>query len=416
MTSQERRNAICNITGEALWGFQTAMVMPTTVLTVLLIQLGASKGTVGLIPSLDGLSMFLSVFGIYLFRSHKKRKFRIIMYHYVALAPFLGVMGISVLAHEYIPRDLLKALLMVSWALFVGGVGMVAASWMDWIAHLFRQEIRGTITGAGWGSSSLAGIAGALTSGWALRSHDDIQTFGWLYLAACGFTVLSATVFFAIRDPAEDMAEDYAPSLREMIAAAHESLSNAPFRGILIGRCLAVAGFCVGPFIALHYLSPSGGGLSDSLVVSLGAAQTTGAAICCVIFGRIGDRIGHRFGMLLGIVFQICALLSVLLIQGAFGYFLAMLSSGCVGGALMISYLNLVIESCPHQVRAAHLMIGNIVVGVAGLLFPLIGAVIAIHAGIPALMEVSLGVSAVALIWNLCKVKDPRGAIRRAGA
>jgi len=171
-----------------------------------------------------------------------------------------------------------------------------------------------------------------------------------------------------------------------------------------------VAGFCVGPFIALHYLSPSGGGLSDSLVVSLGAAQTAGSAICCVLFGRIGDRIGHRFGMLLGIVFQICSLASVLLIQGPVGYFLAMLFAGCVGGALMISYLNLVIESCPHQVRAAHLMIGNIVAGVASLLFPLVGAAIAIHAGIPALMQVSLTVSAVALFWNIRKVKDPRRA------
>jgi len=410
MTSQERHNAICNITGETLWGFQSTMVMPATVLTVLLTQLGASKATVGLIPSLDGLAMFLSVVGIYLFRSKKKRKLRIILFHYVTVVPLLGVMGLSVLAHGSIPRELLKIILMVSWAFFMGSIGMLAATWMDWIAHLFRQEIRGTITGAGWGCSSLAGIAGALTSGWVLRSNDDIHAFGWLYLGACVFAALSVAIFLAIRDPAEEMLVDSAPGLREMVAAARESLSSIPFRRVLIGRCLGLAGYCIGPFIALHYLSPAGGGLANSLIVSLGAAQTAGSAICCVLFGRIGDRIGHRFGMLMGIVFQLCSLLSVLLIHGPTGYFLAMLFSGCVGGTLLISYLNLVIESCPHEVRAAHLMIGNLVVGVAGLLFPMAGACIAIHAGIPRLMVVSLAVSAVALVWNIRKVKDPRGA------
>jgi len=408
MTPRERHNATCNITGEVLWGFQAAMVMPTTVLTVLLAELGAAKTTIGLIPALDGLAMLLPVVGIYLFRSHKKRKVRIILFHYLAMVPCLGAMGLFVLAHGLIPREVLKALLIGSWALFIGGIGMVGAAWVDWIAHLFRREIRGTVTGIAWGSSNLAGVAGALMSGWALRGNHDIKTFGWLYLGACACAALSATIFLAVRDPAEDLSEDYAPGLRDMVAAARESLSNIAFRQVLIGRCLSLAGFCIGPFIALHYLSPAGGGLAGSLVVSLGAAQTAGSAISCMLFGRIGDRVGHRFGMLMGVVFQLGSLLSVLLIASPAGYFLAMLLAGCVGGTLTISYMNLVVETCPHQVRSAHLMIGNMVVGVAGLLFPLCGTLIAVRAGIPALMQASFAVSAMALAWCLWKVKDPR--------
>jgi MFS family permease len=241
-----------------------------------------------------------------------------------------------------------------------------------------------------------------------LRGNNDINTFGWLYLGACAFAAVSITTFMAIRDPAEDLAEDFAPRLRDMVEAARASLWDVAFRRVLIGRCLSLAGFCIGPFIALHYLSAAGGGLADSLVVSLGAAQTAGAAVSCMVFGRIGDRVGHRFGMVAGIVFQLGSLLSALLINGAAGCFLAMLMSGCVGGTLMISYMNLVVETCPHEVRSAHLMIGNMVVGVAGLLFPMAGALIAAHAGIPALMEASFAVSAAALAWCLWKVKDPR--------
>lgn len=414
MTGRERHNAICNITGETLWGFQTAMVMPTTVLTVLLTQLGASKAAVGVIPSLDGLTLFMSVFGIYLFRSHKKRKFRIILFHYVTLVPLLALMGVAILAHDFIPVVFLRFLLLGCWALFMANVGIVVTSWIDWIAHLFRREIRGTITGASWACSSLAGVAGALTAGWALQGNNSLLPFGWLYVAAALFAACSISAFVAVRDPAKEMVGDFAPGVREMAVAARESLSDVAFRRILIGRCLSLAGFCVGPFIALHYLSPAGGGLSDSLVVSLGAAQTAGTAICCLLFGRIGDRIGHRFGMLMGIGFQVCSLLAVLLIHGPIGCFVAMLFSGCVGGALIVSCTNLFIESCPHQVRVAHLMVGNMIVGLAGLLFPLVGARIAIDAGIPALMEVSVVISVIALVWNLCKVKDPRGPKRPA--
>ena len=38
---QERHNAICNVAGEVIWGFQGSLVPVATVLTVLLLQLGA---------------------------------------------------------------------------------------------------------------------------------------------------------------------------------------------------------------------------------------------------------------------------------------------------------------------------------------------------------------------------------------
>lgn len=408
MTPQERYNAACNITGEAVWGFQAAMVLPGTVLTVLLTELGATRMTIGIIPSLDGLGMLLPIVGIYVFRSRKKRKTQIVMFHYLFFTPLLALMGLSVLIHDFIPAAMLRALLIGSWALFTCGVGMVTPAWLDWISHLFRREIRGTVTGIAWGSSNLAGIAGALTGGWALRGNNTFDNFGWLYLGASALATLSITIIWAIQDPAEDLIEDFVPGLKEIINAARESLSDIPFRHLLIGRCLGLAGFCIGPFIALHYLSADGGGLASSLVVSLGAAQTAGSAFSCMLFGRIGDRVGHRFGLLMGVVFQLASLLSVLTLHGTVGCFLAMLMSGCVGGTLTISYMNLVVESCPHQVRSAHLMIGNMVVGVAGMLFPAAGAFLAANAGIKPLMEVSFLVSAVALAWSLWKVKDPR--------
>jgi MFS family permease len=287
-------------------------------------------------------------------------------------------------------------------------MGVIIAVWQDWVAHLFREGIRGWATGMAWGFSSLAGAVSALLAGWILKAYPGLSTFGWLYLTACALGVISMIVFLAVRDPAEQEAEEIVPSLHDMVAAALHSLRTANFRAVLIGRCLAYAGFCVGPYITMHYLSDAGGKVSESLLVSLGAAQTLGSAVTCIALGRLGDRIGHRFGVLAGAIFQVACLLSVLLISGPVGCALAMVFAGCVGGALTISCMNLMIETCPHQIRSAHLAIGNIIVGIAAMVVPMLGSRLAGAYGIQALMAGSLAMSILAAVWIAWKVRDPR--------
>ena len=328
---------------------------------------------------------------------HKKRKFRIIAFHYLVLVPCLSAMGLAVLARDSIPQGLLKILLMGSWTLFMAGCGMMGPAWMDWIAHLFRREIRGTITGLSWGCSSLAGIAGALISGWALRGNPGVSAFGWLYLAAALFATASISIFLAIRDPAQDLTVDRAPGLREMLAATAESLSDRPFRNLLIGRCLGWAGFCIAPPYIAPTLSFPLRRRADRQLGRLHGRSANGrrrSLLRVLRPYRRPDRPslrpahGHRLSN--PVAFE-----RPFYLPARLDAFFAMLFSGGVGGTLLISYLNLVIESCPHEVRSAHLMIGNMVVGVAGLLFPLAGAAIAVQAGIPILMQVSLAVSVI---------------------
>jgi len=405
---QERHNAICNVAGEIIWGFQWSLVPPATVLTVLLLQLGARQSTVGLLPMLDGIMLMLQLVGIYLFRERRTRRVRIVAWHYVAMLPFLGLIGVLTLLRSHISPETLIITVMASWAAYMLTMGVVIAAWQDWVAHLFHEGIRGRVTGLAWGLSNLAGVASALLAGRILKAYPDLSTFGWLYLTAAVLGTVSISVFLAVRDPAEQECEESVPSLRDMVSAARLSLRTANFRAVLIGRCLAYAGFCVGPYITMHYLSDAGGRLPGALLVSLGAAQTLGSAVACIGFGRLGDRIGHRFGVLTGTVFQIACLLCVLLIPGPLGCLLAMVFAGGVGGALMISYMNIVIESCPHNIRSAHLAIGNIVLGVTAMVIPFLGSRLAGAYGIRTLMACSLTMSIVAAIWIAWKVRDPR--------
>jgi hypothetical protein len=406
MTPQERHNAICNITGEALWGFQVALIPSATVLTVLLLRMGARTSTIGLIPTIEGASLLLQVVGIYLFRHHKTRKWRIVLWHYVAMIPFLTLMGIAILYRARFSTTLLIVLLLSGWALFYGAIGVALAAWQDWIAHLFHEKIRGTVTGLAWGSSSFAGVGATLLAGRILKLQPATDTYGYLYIAASVIAAVSIATFLLIRDPAQSLHDEVPPRFIHMLRAAAASLRDANFRAILLGRCLCLAGFCIGPFIAVSFRVSAH--LADSTIVTLGSAQTLGSAISCIGFGRLGDRLGHRLGFLMGAVLQIACLLSILLVPGAVGCLLAFLFAGGVLGVLTISYMNLVLESCPHDIRSAHLVIGNIVVGIIAIIFPILGSRFAQSHGLRSLMLASLGISCVATLWIALKVCDPR--------
>lgn len=412
---QERHNAICNVTGEVIWGFQGSLVPVATVLTVLLLQLGAKPSTVGLLPMLDGIMLMMQLAGIHLFRERRTRRVKIVVWHYVMMLPFLGLIGVLILARDHLNAGTLIVCVMACWAVFVLAMGVVIAAWQDWLAHLFHEGIRGRVTGLAWGLSSLVGVVGTLLAGWLLKLYPDLSTFGWLYLVAMVLAFVSITVYLAVRDAAEQEEQERVPRLRDMAAAAHQSLHTADFRAVLIGRSLAYAGFCVGPYITMHYLSDAGGHLSDSLLVSLGAAQTLGAAVACIGFGRIGDRIGHRFGVLSGALFQIACLLCVLLVTGPIGCALAMLCAGGVRGAMSVSYMNLVLESCPHHIRSAHVAIGNIIVGTTAMVVPILGSRLAGAYGIRTMIAASLVMSLLAAAWITWKVRDPRHIRALAG-
>ena len=409
MSKLERRNAVLTIIGESVWGLQSYMIMSATVLTILLRHFGAQERTIGLVPAIDTTAVLLpQVIGVYLFRSHRTRKRRILLWHFMPMIPLLFVLGGTILAYKWFSPGMVLAAALLCWGGYLACVGVVLAAWQDWMSHLFHERIRGTVTGMAWGMSSLLGVAGALVAAWAIGRFAMPQAVGWLYLAAGVIAVMSIVVFMFIRDPAEDLTEDHSPPLRHLLACAKMSFRDRRSRLILIGRAIAAAGFAVVPFYTVYYLSPGGGGLSESTVVSFGAAQTVGSAIFCMVFGRLGDRLGHRLGFLIGAAMQVASLACALLIPGPVGACLAYLFAGCVGGVSIVSSMNLWLECCPHDMRSAHIMVGNLMIVPICAIIPILGGQLAGHYGVRTLMGVSLAISLVAVTWIGLAVREPR--------
>jgi hypothetical protein len=73
-----------------------------------------------------------------------------------------------------------------------------------------------------------------------------------------------------------------------------------------------------------------------------------------------------------------------------------------------LSSSNLVIESCPHDHRLAHITAANVVLALPILTLPFLAGLLAQAAGLQALFAVSLAFSVAAALWFLFRVREPR--------
>ncbi|HNT37431.1 MAG TPA: hypothetical protein PKH07_20725, partial [bacterium] len=195
-TSSQLRNPLLNFIGEGIWGFQASFVASATVLTILLQDFGASERLIGSITAIEGvLTSLPSVIGVYLFRSERTRKRGLLLWHAVAMVPFLFVSGALVSYSPHLSARVVRLGLLASFACFMASLGVIVGVWMDWLAHLYDIRIRGTVLGAGFFASATMGSAGGLIAGWILRSYPGRTTFAGFYYLAGVLALLSILCF-----------------------------------------------------------------------------------------------------------------------------------------------------------------------------------------------------------------------------
>ncbi len=355
MQAAEIRNISLNIFGEGLWGFMAAMIPSATVLTFLLGKYGAGDQMIAGITAVEGAGLLLpQILGNYIFRSRRRRKVHMILWHLLAMLPCLVFIGVVSNPALHLAPQVRRWCLLAGWGGYFFTMGTGMAVWMDWMAHLFRQEIRGRVLGVSWSVSAVLGIGGALLAGYLIKTYPGSAVYSWLYLAAGAIGGVSMTLYMFMDDSAARDAVD-PPPLTLGLLAKHftHSLRDTNFRRFLIGRIIVAAGFCIGPFVALYYRSPHGGAMQEADIVRFFAAQTGCMAVAMLVLGHVGDRHGHRIGIITGAVAQVAALIVLLTTGGWASCGLAYALIGVVFGT-GVSYTNIILETCPHEDRAVH--------------------------------------------------------------
>lgn len=411
MNPRDRRNVACHTAGEALWGAQSNLVAPTTVLTVVLLSFGASNATIGMIDAITvGLHALPQIIGAYAFRHIRKRKQLLLMWHWLCILPFAFASGITILLADRMSDLVVRVVLLSCYAGMVFAGGTIAAVWMDWMGRVYRTNIRGTAVGIIMAASSIAGTVGAAAAGYAITRWERPDVFGWLHIVAGSIGVIAITLFWLIRDPLPEQGDIPPPvlNLREMLQRFVVSLKDVNFRAFLIGRFLAAYGFCVVPFFVVHFTSKAGGSMDSGRVVFYSAVLPFATAFASLAFGRMGDRMGHRAGIMIGAATQVLTLMMILVGQGDVFCLIAFAGAGICMGAARVSHYNLLMETCPHDSHLSHITVGNLVMSFCSTPAPLLGGLIAGMWGTRVLFVVCIGFSLAALLWFIFRMREPR--------
>jgi MFS family permease len=410
--SVELRNAGLYLAGESIWCFQMYMVWPATVLTMLLTFYGADKhrGMIGAISAIgDGAVILTQVFGVYLFHSRRKRKSQMLGYHFAVILPLMLTLAVAAWPGLPISGIARCWLLLGCFAAMVLSIGVIVPVWSDWLAHLFRREIRGRVMGVAQCAAALVGACGPPVAGFVIDRYKDPAVYAWLYAVAFGIAVVSIAMFLFVRDDqAAEAPETVPPTVREMFDCFRHSLRDANFRSFLIGRMLTTAGFCIAPFVVLYYHSAAGGVLSDRTILSCSTAQVLATAVAVLLLGVLGDRRGHRIGMIAGAAAQVLALGTLLTAGGLGSCLVAYACIGVCNGVFVVSFTNILFETCPHDNRMAHLTLGSLALAGPAIIAPLLAGQVAQRFGLGTLFVICLALSAAALLWFIFRTKEPR--------
>ena len=122
----------------------------------------------------------------------------------------------------------------------------------------------------------------------------------------------------------------------------------------------------------------------------------------------MGDRCGHRIGMIVGAAAQVLAL-GIMLAGGGLGS--CLVGYACIGvcnGVFVVSFTNILFETCPHDNRMAHLTLGSLALAGPAIIAPLLAGQVAQRFGLDVLFAICLALSAAALLWFIFRTKEPR--------
>jgi len=409
MSKPDRHNLRAYSAAESLWGASFSVASAHFVLTLILKECGAGAAMIGAVAAIDlGALALPQLLGPFLFTSRQRRKRQLVRWFAVWLPAGFLLSGWVVYLKPALGNGVVSWSLLFLFAMVMCGFGIPYAVWTDWIAHVFPVRVRGRAMGLAYCGNAILVAAGLYGAGHLIGRFGS-RSYPWLYWIAFGLQVCAITALSRVRDPAEHEEEVSlrvdVPTLRQRI---RQSLSDPNFRSFLLARSLATAGFCFFPLIVVYFISEEGGGLPKGDVVRLGVISAGASALANYALGRLGDRKGHKMGMAIGIAAQIGALLAPLLMPTRAGCAITYACTGTWAASGLVSQRNILFETCPHDSRVTHIMIGNLILSFPSIAAALLAGQLAARWGLRPLMAGCLGISVAALALFLALVKEPR--------
>jgi MFS family permease len=404
-----RRNVSALLVDNGAFGGALGFMGYSTVVPNLVILLTNSEPLVGLINMLWSGMWLLPQLAAGRWMANRPRKKPVILV--AALISRAPVLVFAIALALNLDRWVLFALLALMVIAFRGFDSIAAVAWFDIVSKVLPPNLRGQVLGWTQAVSFVVQFLASLAVTWALSTAGP--AFPQNYALLIGLSSLALLISLAalsfLRESPGEVSNNVSGQLTMRAHARHILTRDRAFRQSSIARVLLGGVALAIPFYAVHaikYLN-----LPESLLGGLLAAQTIGGVIGALVLGQVSTRCGShlviRITLLLAMVPPALGVLLNLIGPGGgavltLGNLLIFAAIGAVDGALLLGFLQYILEIAPDVERTAYTGLANTIGGVT-VVASLLGGLLLQATSYPVLFIAAALGPAVGLIvaWKL---------------
>jgi MFS transporter, DHA1 family, multidrug resistance protein len=404
-----RRNIGANFVVESMWGFACALITTTTIMTVFLERLGASKTIIGGYPG--ALLVGFALFQIPAARWATRLKYRLRFFFLIHLVPctfWLVMAGFTSAWGLSHPHRLMWLVIGLN-ALYSLILGAVMPMWLELASRFFPDNRRGQAFGIMTMGIGLFGCLGAWYSQHILDTRPFPDSFAHLFLVACVVMIGGLLPYLACKEvapdtPAERTREGYFAWLRRF-------MGDRRLQRFIISRYLFETGASAGVFYAVYAIEHFH--MRVAVAGTFTLLSSGARAIVSPVLGRLGDRRGYRRITALGMIFAAGSTAVALVATTGEWFYVVFIFQAMLANGDIIGVQNLLIEMCPEEDKTPYSAVFNSVMMPVRFLGPLAAGILADRVSIPLVFAIGLAMQCLGLIYMLAFVDDPRRPGRR---
>ncbi len=400
-----RWNFAVNLLDVASFWFGFTFISATTIVPLYISQLTDSPLPIGIVAVIAQASWFLpQLFTANIVERLPRKKPTVV---WAGLFVERLPVWLLVVSAAIAPRSPSWALVifLIGYAWRGLGSGTIATSWQELIARCFPVTRRGRFMGISLFAGTLAGTAAAALSAWLLGTIPYSRNFVYNFGLAAIFITLSWGFIAMTREPSVSVraprrsGREFAAELPIIMRQDHN------FRRFLISRSLLAFGAMGTGFVTVAAIDRWD--IPNSLVGGFTAALLVGQAVATPIFGLLSDRSGHKVTLELGAIAAVAAFGLAWLAPGPDWYLAVFALLGVQSGAIIVAGILVIMEFARAEKRPTYAGLANTAVGIASVLAPLVGALLAI-VGYNLLFALSALATFVAWLLLHFWVREPR--------
>jgi MFS family permease len=293
---------------EFAWGIGVYVTLTSTTLPTYFSSLNYSKILAITIFLVTALPLLMQFFGRSLIEKFKYKKKGLIFLHLFVIAPYLVIAYADFLFLQSNPQ-MLALIICVMLAFSQFSIGFIIPVWMDMIARIIPEHLRGQYFGFSSGFVAIGGVLGGAMQIYFVNTQG-LAAFRYCFFSTAVFYIISMCLFSLV--PIAESAFEH-PKIENMLQYLKKGFSaftSKNFRLYIVSCFLFTVATGIIPYLVNYATDPvlvgsikSGIGLPKEIFSQMTFIQALIGGIGAMIIGIVIDKRGPRRPWLVFILF-----------------------------------------------------------------------------------------------------------------